>query len=625
MKIDFTFQKIYHNSVDIITNSLCTAARLTYIARIVDLLATEYPIGRFTQMGLYSIGILGLMKMAKDRPIATALTVLGLRLFNGREFHYTENQFKKLFYEGYQFPKSIKAPPIELLVAGPRGFQGIPEGVEVAELKIFRNNSSSLPKNLKAKTIKIIGCDSFRETPEGMEYDTLVITGCKNFANLRRDLKTKFIKIEYCQSFQETPEDMECDTLEILNCENFANLSANLKVKELYLKKCPSLRAIPAGMHIEQTMSITRCYELQEIGAPSFLGGNVDLQRCRNITRLPALILQLPQLPEGSIRQVNLTGTGITEDQIQALGRLTGMRLFTSQQAARVNVEFSSLAQLLIYWRKEAGYDGKEFTIELRPDQLDGVLKYGAGLRNTSDYKDENIRAFLAKRVVSVFVKMSENETIKEAALFHINQGLISCDDRIIDALDDIEQMILLHDASTMDKIALRKLGKGFFFLGMVQKKAQEHVAAILGKKGWVDELDVHLRFKIGLKERFHLPIQTHGMIFSNLAFITDEELQAIGDKIAKEGTEEMFEAFLASWVPWRQFSIPSYEDLEEAPDYRMDPDVLCVISQQPPENPVLCHGNIYDYDFLKKWFLTSNQDPATRQLIVWKDIKRVP
>ncbi len=68
--------RLCHDSGTIISNSVCTVSRWTGIARIVDDLARRCPtIGRYTQLGLYSIGIPGLFKIAKARPFEIVLIV----------------------------------------------------------------------------------------------------------------------------------------------------------------------------------------------------------------------------------------------------------------------------------------------------------------------------------------------------------------------------------------------------------------------------------------------------------------------------------------------------------------------------------------------------------------------
>ena len=80
----------------------------------------------------------------------------------------------------------------------------------------------------------------------------------------------------------------------------------------------------------------------------------------------------------------------------------------------------------------------------------------------------------------------------------------------------------------------------------MVNAKAKAHKETLT----WVDEIEIYLAFQIGLAERFNLPVKTRNMIFGACAQVTEAQLQAFGDEIEQECTNEKLEAFLQTWSP---------------------------------------------------------------------------
>lgn len=96
-------------------------------------------------------------------------------------------------------------------------------------------------------------------------------------------------------------------------------------------------------------------------------------------------------------------------------------------------------------------------------------------------------------------------------------------------------------------------------------------------------------------------------MIFRNCAQIAKMEIDAIGDRIEKECSDDRLQAFLATWNPWikhqKESQIPSYESLPIDKKTKPDEDSICPISQYTPEQPVSYIGTIYDYDSFIGYF----------------------
>ncbi len=232
----------------------------------------------------------------------------------------------------------------------------------------------------------------------------------------------------------------------------------------------------------------------------------------------------------------------------------------------------------------------------------------------------------LAGRILDVFNQMSQDEAIKGAACELIYEGLSSCDDRIISALEEIELMLLLDKIEKTNHTAeeLKKLGKSFLLLEMVNAKAKAHKETLT----WVDEIEIYLAFQIGLADRFDLPVKTRNMFFRGCAQVTTDQLNVFGDEIERACTDEKLEAFLQTWSPWIKFqkqaqSIPTYEELPIA-NRELSEDDTCVITLCAPDEPVLYNGHVYEYEAFVYQYRTNGTEPQDRSKIDMGKLERI-
>jgi len=343
------------------------------------------------------------------------------------------------------------------------------------------------------------------------------------------------------------------------------------------------------------------------------------------LTSLPSSITNLGLRSDGRRRTVNLERTGLSEAIINRL-RATpapGMRFIFSRPAAVQSRVFTTLNQVLQFWKEAA-----QCEIELPEPTIDAhflpnVLRFLGRLIETAEYKNPQTRAALAVRVLDAFNLMAEDPEIKTRAVDLIYHGLASCDDRIISALDEIELMVRVYNIereNIQDPETLRALGRSFLLLEMVNAKAKAHMETLT----WVDEIEVQLAFQIGLAERLNLPVSTKNMIFRGCAQITSEKIQAAGTAILEECDDERLEAFLKTWSPWMKFQrslVPAYETLPLA-DRVLGNEECCLITQEIPENPVLYNGQVYDYEAFVGWYRTTGKDPIEAKSTI--DLKKL-
>jgi len=244
-------------------------------------------------------------------------------------------------------------------------------------------------------------------------------------------------------------------------------------------------------------------------------------------------------------------------------------------------------------------------------------------LANTAEYRNIQTKQPLASRVLDMVSCISQDDDIKKQALDLIHEGLISCDDRIIATLDDIELFGRIQEAerespAPASEEKLRSLGLALYRLEEVRKYARRHMAGL----NWVDEVEVQLAFQIGLTETLQLPLSTQNMIFRRCANVTDEQIADAGREILENCIDRNINQFLQSWDPWkrhiRRKIIPAYETLNSV---NVDNVVQCDILQEETNKLVKCKNNFFDYDALCKAYVQSGQNPITREPINWSDV----
>lgn len=386
------------------------------------------------------------------------------------------------------------------------------------------------------------------------------------------------------------------------------------------------IRELPQRLDVKGDLSIS---ESPITGLPEEkfeIGGNLDLSDCP-ITSLPDWITTLGPRADGRIREINLERTNLSQsvrDRLLATPA-PGIQFHTSQAASKPERTFTRLEEALEFWRQEAQDPTLSLPQLTITHHLDHVVRFLSRLTATAEYKNGAARPFLAKRIIEAFHVMAQDEKIKEQAITLIFDGLASCDDRIISALEEVELMIQIDEIekSPQTETSLRELGKSFFFLEAVNKKVEEFIKTL----HHVDEIEVYLAFHIGLADRFKLPVKTRNMIFRRLANITDAKIAKFGDEIEKECTKDQLEAYLQTWSPWIKFqkeqSAPKYETLSLKP-LPIKMENLCTITSVTPEQPVFYEGNIYEYDAFIKCYAANGKDPFTQKPIDLKKIFRL-
>jgi hypothetical protein len=522
-------------------------------------------------------------------------------------------------------------------ISNPPLVSGIYKGFWLKKTRNFRYISKHYPFINKRKTpISVLGAFSMvllshsgsigvAGTVAILAYIALAPTGVKTVYSPGEFRKLLLKKHPF------PPNIIVTGDLDLSNCTELTSLPERLTVEgDLHLSYCTRLTSLPERLTVKDRLDLRGCTGLTSLPERLTVEGSLALSFCIRLTSLPNWITTLGPLANGNTRQIYLSGIGLSEALLNRLRQTPapGIQFYFSNSASVPTVTFPNLDTALTFW-VEAANNADLIKPSITIDSaiaFRNVLAFLSRLTETAEYKNPQARPLLTKRVIEAFSLMAENESIKGRAFDLIEEGLTSCDDRIISALEEIELMMLLHqiENTSHTEDELRALGKSFLLLEMVNAKAKAHKSTLT----WVDEIEIYLAFQIGLAEKLNLPVKTRNMIFRGCAYATDEQIKQAGVAVEKECTEEKLNNFLKSWSPWierqrKNRSVPAYEDLPVV-ERKLKGDEICPITQGIPEKPVLCGNRVYDYDALIRCYRTSGKNPLDRSQIDLEKLKKM-
>ena len=481
----------------------------------------------------------------------------------------------------------------------------LPEELHVEGDLMFLNcaNLISLPERLHVRgNLDIFDCTSLISLPERLHVEgNLFLSNCTSLTSLPEGL---FVG----------------EGLILADCIRLI-LPERLHVRgNLDIRRCNSMTSLQEGLHVEGNFYFRECTSLTSLPERLHMGGDLDLRGCASLTSLPSWITTLGPLPNGRTRTVNLENTGLTENILARLREAVapGVRFNFSHAASKPLQTFKTLDVAFKFWEIEP-----RPVIDLEGQVLGSILTFLSRLTTTPEYQNLLSRPRLKQRLVEAFNLMVSNDEMKDLVVTIITHGLISCDDRLISALDEIELVVQLPQVGDSEA-ELRKLGRGMLLLEMVDKEAQKHAQTL----SWVDEIEISLAFRIGLTQKLGLPLSTQNMRFRNCAQITDEQILATGDVILQKCRDECVDAYLKTWGPWMKYQrslfVTPYEMLPVAEEQLGREQEKCPILLCIPQEPVLYNKQIYDYDAFVRVYIDTGINPITREHIIWGELQRL-
>ncbi|KPC32900.1 Leucine rich repeat domain-containing protein [Pseudomonas syringae pv. cilantro] len=186
-------------------------------------------------------------------------------------------------------------------------------------------------------------------------------------------------------------------------------------------------------------------------------------------------------------------------------------------------------------------------------------------LTHSADFS--NNREELTERVWAMITSAAASRELR-LQLFDLAAHPQTCGDGLALIFGDMEIHVRLFSimssaSEAAQPLALFKMSRSLDRLDQLEKIARRDIARRQEMREPVDEAEVRLTYRIGLQARLELPGQPRTMLFSNMARVTDTDLDAAYTEITtREGTRAFFESLVA-----REFWM-SYLEVRYAPDF---------------------------------------------------------
>jgi len=308
-----------------------------------------------------------------------------------------------------------------------------------------------------------------------------------------------------------------------------------------------------------------------------------DLRENR-LSDIPELVYQAPA---SVTRNISLSG-----NPLMASSRLRLAR-FVAQGGSSMGINTEALiseAAAFDFWT--AGITSHEL---IRRETLWVALKADPASedfftlisRLTTTAEAQSVRQDLSRRVWEMIEAAAKNQTLR-SDLLDIAASPRSCTDSVTMVFSGLEvtmALARLNADSAASESDLLRLALGLFRLDKVGQIAEDDCAARLALRGRpVDEVEVHLAYRIGLAQTLDLPGQPRHMTFKIIAGVSQADLDKARIEVElAEKTGEVIQ-FVSRIEFWRehlnrmfssefaQLTLPYFEQLSEL--LRLSPEM---------------------------------------------------
>lgn len=180
-------------------------------------------------------------------------------------------------------------------------------------------------------------------------------------------------------------------------------------------------------------------------------------------------------------------------------------------------------------------------------------------MAQTRDYLTESTRpAVMASLAELVSLLAAQDDPLRERCFMLANEALASCNDNVADALNDMH--ILVFDAAfnPADKTEeeIFTLGRRCFALDLVDRHTVNYLGACRrAGRPHREEIEVKLAFRLALKSRFQLPVQSQSMLYAPSANLTKEDCDTACKEVQSGMDDDsQLAAFIRQWSPLKRY-----------------------------------------------------------------------
>ena len=311
----------------------------------------------------------------------------------------------------------------------------------------------------------------------------------------------------------------------------------------------PGLFAQPRPRRVSLSLQFNRLTEIPDVAPGSF---RAELLARSIVSREPEW------MPADVLEQLKRYAESVGLDPERAYPPLG---LVDSMNWAQGIGKEALKDKLLIWDALEDEFNSEAFFNEIRM------------LTQSADFmaSDANYRAALTAKVWRMLEAMSENTELREQ-LFAEAVVPSECGDGGVQLFNALGVRVLVHEAYALQNPALveaqlLELARGksrLNELGAIarsrvsdridQGETFRRVAANGDVTGTIDEVEVHLAYMTELAERLDLPWQARGMLFRNMAGVTQQMIEAASARVlALEAGDLLVERILEQpfWQTW--------------------------------------------------------------------------
>ena len=508
-------------------------------------------------------------------------------------------------------------------------FEGLPEGFVTSgdfELKECAKVTEIPADAAFGASVAVGDCSGFATFPEGFKVPgTLQVSSCPSVVELPEGVEVgRNLTILRCDGLVAIPRFQAGGGLALLNCENFESFSDGFAVgSDFRMSDCPRAQGLPNAFDI---------------------GDDVTIRACPRVVALPARLFELGASSAGETRDVTIEGTGLSVEVLTRIGEAEheGIRVYVSLPRVDTS-EFPNLGEALAFWNENRPGGVPELAVDfdawdMDDDQREELLSFLSRMRATAECSNIRTRRPLAGRILQALGRMNEDTELRGQCLGIVSTALVSCDDRIIHAMGQVEMGIRLYEAGQAEATEeqLRALALGLMRLEVVHKHADAKIPTL----AWVDEVEVYLAYETKLAEPLGLPVSTTNMIFETMAQVTDADIAAA--KAEAEAIDDAaLDGFLGDWEPWQRLqrrkgaaevsweavAFNEADAIAHADDFE---DAMCCISAAgfaDLKEPVYLDGDathsVFELEDLMAWYREKGTHPATKEPIDLSKLRR--
>ncbi|MCU1738274.1 MULTISPECIES: NEL-type E3 ubiquitin ligase domain-containing protein [unclassified Pseudomonas] len=223
-------------------------------------------------------------------------------------------------------------------------------------------------------------------------------------------------------------------------------------------------------------------------------------------------------------------------------------------------------------------------------------FKLLSDLTATAEYREA--REDLSLRVWQVVDAVSQYSELREE-LFVSASHPQTCSDGAQLIFSDMEVRVLVNQARAMaastaaaTELNLLKLARGLWRLDEVESLAQADIEARLrlSDTPQVDPVEVRLAYRIGLTERLHLPGQPRHMTFTELARVTQQNLDAAYARILARERTPAYARALADREFWASYLKEHHPSRFKAIDEQHQTAVFALDARRTSRSDPLWH-----------------------------------